>query len=520
MFKKLIKSQVLRKRLSWVIFIILVLPFVLFFSPAQLNRANGAAGMLFGKKVSREDFDRQQRWIRRQLEQQPGEPLPEPVITQLTWERLMLLAHAQRQRVKVPDAELARVIHQIPHFQVDGRFQPERYRLFLHALNISPQSFEEMIRDDLRIQRLVSQVRAAVIVTDPELEEAYRTAHERARVSLVAVPSAAFAGEAAQQISEADVQAAYEAQQESLRLPEQVAFEYLGLTEAEARAQAAPAQEDLDRYYAAHPDEFTTDSTVQLPEQVQENVRARVAAEQAKQRLVGLAMDLDEQRAKTFEELAAAANLAVRSFGPTPAGDLFVAGAPEPALMQVAFTQPIGELSRVVETDQGVYVLRVTAREPSRVPPLEEVRPKVLARLTETRALELARQAASALHERLTQALASGTPFEEACRQAQTTPVSPAPFARSQAIDALGDAPQVNAEVFETAAGELTGIVQTQDRFVIALVRERLPADLGGLAAEREPLREETLQRKQQERLIAWLADLRERAKLQSYVSP
>ena len=524
MFKKLIRSKAFRERVTWGVALVLIFPFLLFFHSSFVARhagQGGIAGTLFGKPVPWEQFERQSRWARRQLEQESGRP-PERVVNQLAWERLLVLAQAKRERVRTPDIEVARVIHQLPQFQADGRFQPDRYRRFLGALGASPQDFEGMIREDLVIQRLMERVKASVVVTEQELEDAYRAAHERARASLVVIEPTALVAAIAPKVTDDDVQAAYEAQRESLRVPERITFDYIGLTEAQARQQASPSQEQLARYYAAHPDEFTTagEKSSTPFDQVQDNVRAKVSAQLAKQQLVNLAMDFeaDAHGGRTLEELAATHQLTVQRFGPTPVGHLWATGAPEPAVMQAAFAQKMGELSRAIETDEGVYVLRVAQREPSRIPGLEEARPRVMARLVEQRAHEEARYAAQHLHATLQEALKNGTPFEQACQQLHVTPLAPAPFTRADAIEGLGTAPSVNAAVFGAAPGRLTQVVETPDRFVIALVHERLAAALSGLAAEREKLREETLRQKQQAHFTDWLTQLRERANLRSYV--
>ena len=161
MFKRLIKSQALRRRTSWIVAAVLILPFVLFFhatGQAPPRGPGGTAGELFGKPVPWEVFEDERRWVQRHLENQLGD-IPETfrqMFTQAAWDRLVLLEEARRARLAVPDEELAASIRRIPEFQEEGRFLPDRYHLLLRASGLTPQTFETRLRKDLLIERLIS----------------------------------------------------------------------------------------------------------------------------------------------------------------------------------------------------------------------------------------------------------------------------------------------------------------------------------------------------------------------------
>jgi peptidyl-prolyl cis-trans isomerase D len=156
--------------------------------------------------------------------------------------------------------------------------------------------------------------------------------------------------------------------------------------------------------------------------------------------------------------------------------------------------------------------------EPSRLKPLEEalvaVRLRAATEQARTQALELAR----GIREKLKTALEAGTSFEEACQQQALTPASPAPFARGDAIEGLGSFPALHEAVFATEAGRLTDVVDLSSRAALAFVRERVPPSEEGFAAEREALAAQVRQEQEQSRLSAWLAEVRSRAHLESFV--
>ena len=127
MFKKLIVSKSMRRRVSWVIAGILIFPFILFFHSSARGPSRGpggTAGTLFDRHVPWEEFQEEQRVVRTEMELQLGQAVPDelmPMVIQTTWERLMLAEEAAREHVRVEDRELASYIQrQIPAFQDNG----------------------------------------------------------------------------------------------------------------------------------------------------------------------------------------------------------------------------------------------------------------------------------------------------------------------------------------------------------------------------------------------------------------
>lgn len=164
MFKKVLRSKGRRTVALWVV-ILLALPFILFFhwGAGQSGPGpGGTAGVIFGRPIPWERYDQTSRAIRRELASQLGDDaVPdavEAVLRQQTWDRLILQEEARR-RVTVTDEELARAIHSQPAFQQAGRFDSALYFRFVRALGLSPRLFEEHVRDDLRVQTLLEQVK-------------------------------------------------------------------------------------------------------------------------------------------------------------------------------------------------------------------------------------------------------------------------------------------------------------------------------------------------------------------------
>ncbi len=527
MFKRLFVSPAARRRTSWVIAAVLILPFILFFHASgqpQRPGPGGIAGVLLGKPVPWDTFQTQHRWVRRIMDQQAG-ALPEqflgPLVTQTTWDRLILLAEARRQRLQADDAELASLIQRTDAFQDEGRFIPERYHRYLAAIGMTPQAFEALLRDDLLIDKLRQRERDAVTVTDAEVRTAYVADHEQLTATLIRFDAARFRPQVEAAVTEDGVRAFYEARQEEFRLPDQLTLEYAGLTLGPLAAEAQFSEEQLRAAYEARQSQFTrNDGTAKPFEEVRDEVRQQMGLSRARARLTDLALDLQEDAAKPlrFEEIAAARALSIQTAGPVDAGASWAPNLPDGAILDAVRGQPVGALSPVVDTDSGVYLARVIERTPSRMPPLDEVRARIRDRLITERAAAAAKQAAEAFHAKAAERMASGVRFEEVLALEPSLETASVAFTRTQPIEQVGFEESLTATAFATLLGQLTPVMATAQGAAILRPETLTPADDAAFAAQQASLREERLRRKQAEHLDEWLTGLRERAKLTSYL--
>ena len=248
------KWHVLRSRVIWVLIALLVPSFVIAYQASVRmpdKGPGGNAGVIFGQSIAWDTFDQHQRWIRRRFENQLGQ-LPEGfegMITQSTWDRLMLLHEARRRHLGVSDDALATVIQREPAFQEQGHFSAERYHRLLAAIGTVPQAFESLLRDDEVIRKLLDATQASLTVTDDEVKTAYNTKHEQLSALLLAFDSSDYVDAVRPTVTDAVVRQDYDAHPDAVRIPDQVVIEYAGATRDALRARTpAPTDADLKTY--------------------------------------------------------------------------------------------------------------------------------------------------------------------------------------------------------------------------------------------------------------------------------
>ncbi len=520
MYKRLMKSPAARRRTSLIVAAVLFLPFLFFFAGGTAPPGpGGIAGKMFGKPVPWETFDAQRRWLRMQMDE-TSRSLPaafvEPWLEQQAWDRLVLLEEARRRRLHVPDAEVARTIREIPAFQDQGRFVADRYARYVQFLGSTPSAFESMIRSQLVIDKLLRGTRDAAAPSEIQVLAAVVEDRERIQGRAFVFDAASHREAVAAAVTDEAVRAYYDAHQDAVRVPERIAIEYVGLTQAEAAAGIQPTEEELRAYYATHQEAFAGEDKTPKPfEQAQEDVRSRLVDERAARQLATFAMDLEDARTQgwRFEELVVGRGLAAHAAGPmrTDARD----GQVEPALLDALSKLRVGGLSDVVETGTGVYLGRLTQRLPAEVPPLEQVRGIVRERLTLERMREAALSAARAFRTRIQDRIVGGWRLDETLlvEGAAGTPVD---FTRTQRLDPLGiEAPEANRAAFAVPLGTLTEAMPTQSGAILLLPEARVAPDAAAIAHALENDRANIVTRKETEVLQRWLEDLRARANVE-----
>ena len=186
-------------------------------------------------------------------------------------------------------------------------------------------------------------------------------------------------------------------------------------------------------------------------------------------------------------------------------------GGPD-ALEEAAFALSEAGVSAPVKTPAGWVVLKAIETIPAGVPPLAEIRDKLVAAVkrqkAETTGLERARQLAEEAKSGDFQALARklGAQTGETLR-----------FSRAKPAERLPGDVQVAA--LQARTGEVTPPVKTPQGYYVVKVLERAAPNMAELAGERERLSKEVLSQKQSQAWEAWVSGARANAKVETFGS-
>lgn len=472
------------KNLAWILWVVIAV-FVLtlavdFGSGINPGGVQNTAAKVGGETVSLAEFQSEYRQLTNLYRQVYGDQLTPELERQMQLPRQaldravnqkILLAEARSMGLGVTDAELRDRILKEEVFQDEqGNFVgEERYKEILQSNQLSTAAFEEEVRKELLLKKLMDALSANLYVSNDEVERAYREQVERAKIRYLQLPRVRFVQEV--QVQPAELQAYFDAHKQEYRLPEQRDIAYLLAGGPQLASQVSLTDQDLRGWYDAHKDEFTQEEQVRArhvlvmvnDQRTDEQARARI--EQAKARIAGGA-DFAAV-AKEFSD-----DTASKETG----GDLGYFGRNRMVkeFEEAAFGAQPGQLVGPVKSSFGYHVIEVTDKRAGGTQPFEAVKEQIRARLSAERAQQLAETKAREIAAQL----AKDKPGSAEALRAVAQKNPGVTFAETGKITAQSPVPGIglggdfSKSAFSLKKGEVSEAVQVPQGWAVLYVKE------------------------------------------------
>jgi peptidyl-prolyl cis-trans isomerase D len=294
------------------------------------------------------------------------------VLEQLVNEELLSQA-AAAAGTEASDERVRREIAAIPAFQVDGRFDPEQYRLLLRSQSppLTPAQFESRIRRDVSAREIPALVSATAAVSDAALDR-YLALREQTRDFAYAILPAAPAP--AEAPSDEAIAAWYEANKSSFMTEEQVSLRFVEI-DASKLDVPEPDEATLRQRYEDQRSRFVVEEQ-RLASHILVKVAADADAEATKAALEKAAGIAARARAPGADFAALARELSDDPGSKAAGGDLgwIEKGITQPAFESALFAMEPGTVSDPVKTDEGFHVIQLREVRAGRSKAFEEVR--------------------------------------------------------------------------------------------------------------------------------------------------
>lgn len=439
--------------------ILVILAFVAVFGLPQGGAPTGAVAEVNGEQIRRDVFE----FFRDQTANRNRDLLPADMdpaqarnlIDNQTMSslihRTILVQEAEALGLRVSDEELAQDLATNPSFVANGRFDPNLFeRSWRRAGLESERVYMEELRRDLLIRKFQRIISSPVHVSDAQARETLERERVRVRLRYAIARGSDF--REGTEISEVDVQAFVETQQE--------------------RLQAA---------YQARLGEFRAPETVHVRHILFSGEEAVSQASAARERLLA-----GEDFAELARELSRddATRLEGGDLGSFPRGRMLA------AFEEAAFALEPGAISEPVKTESGVHLILLEERSEALERTLEQASEE-LARelLREDLGRERARQAA----EEMLKQLQNGTEFTQSASALGLSSEETTPFgARDFSIPGIGRVAGLKQAALRlTPEQPLPGrVFRDGESFYVVSLLERDEPDAETLAAELLLMRE------------------------------
>lgn len=494
------------------------------------SRYKGAyAGKVFSKKVRTEDFLKQYRAVYTQARLLYGDNLPKIQdylnLEGQTWQRIILLEEAKRRKIKVTDQEVIDWIKSFPLFQRKDKFDKETYETIIkYYLGLNPRQFEEQVRDNLKIKKLIDQVVKDVKVTEEEAWRRYKREHDMYKLSYLLFKPINYYEKV--KYKEEDLRKFYSENKELFKKPEQVNIAYIKIEPKEFLGQVEVTEEEIESYYEKNKEEFEKKiegedkSDEEKLKEIKEEIRNKLKRKKAKEFAEDLMWKVKEEIKKgaSLEEASAKYNLQVVESG------FFSIWDPIPGIgwayniSQKAFSMKEGEVSEGMEIGDTFYIFKVIAKRPPHIPNFEEVKSEVEVKYKNKVAEELAKEDAQRVLNEILNLLRQNKKLEDYLKGKGLALKQTDYISMNKYIPGIGRADEIlkglkikkpkefNPEPIKVRAG-----------FLIVRIDEIKEVKKEDFEKEKKEYMERLLTEKKNARLEEWYNQLKERANLEAY---
>lgn len=313
------------------------------------------------------------------------------LVMQLVSQQL-LQEMARNQRMSATDESLRELIAAIPAFQVDGKFDPKRYKELLANQQMTPEVFQERLKQDIVARQLIGGFSQAAIVSSAVQERVEKMLGERREVQMAFLGPDAFLKTVS--VTDDEIKQYHEANQAEFKMPEMVKLEYLVLSQAALAAGQQVSDAEIQKFF----DENKEKIGKPLAE-VKSQIKDLLKMQKAQSAFRDKAKELNEmvyQKADSLKPAADAFNLEILK-----SDWVSREGAKERELSNAKIAEAIfsddvlnkKHNSEAIEVSQGVMVAaRVVQHKPEQVLPLAEVSAKIADKLKMEKAVKKAQE--------------------------------------------------------------------------------------------------------------------------------
>lgn len=297
------------------------------------------------------------------------ESTKEKVLDALVEDRL-LKQLIEKSNLRLSDAQVAQFIATSEAFVVDGKFSKESFKQIASTMGLSPAGFEHQLRTDLAQQQLRAGISTSAFSLKTEAQELAQLLEQKRDVAYALVkpedPKTVT-------VTDADLEAHYQAHREEFRTPEKAALEYLELKVEDLKPEVTVDDKALQDHYDTHKAQYTTQeerSVNHVLVQVKKDA-PEAAVEAARQRAATLRAAI--VGGKAIEAVARESSDDIGSKAEGGATGFFPRGVMAPEFEAAAFALKKGEMSEPVRTEFGFHVIKVKDERIGGVKPFADV---------------------------------------------------------------------------------------------------------------------------------------------------
>jgi peptidyl-prolyl cis-trans isomerase D len=412
--------------------------------------------------------------------QLPMEILPTYIpqmVDQMVTERAMAF-EAERLGLQVSDADVADSIRQmVPSLFPDGKFVgKDAYAGMLAQQNMTIDQFESDLKRQVMITRLRDIAMEGTIVTQPEIEAAFRKKNEKIKVEFVHLTADKYKAES--QPSAQELHDFYTANTARYSSPEKKNLTVLIADQTKLEATVSPADADLQRMYSQNLDAFRTPERVKA-RHILLKTQGKPASEEAAIKAKGESLLKQIKGGADFAKLAKensednGGGTGGSAANGGDLGDWIAHGQMVPEFDKAIFALKVGETSDLVKTMYGYHIVQTLAHQDAGVRTFAEVKGELAAQWKKQRANDLVQQASDKAQGALQKDPAHP---EKVAAEYNMQVVRVDNYSAGAPVADLGPSADFDQAVAGLKKGEVSQAISSGSKLALAIVNDVIPA--------------------------------------------
>jgi len=368
-------GKIRNKSKGWIAYLIvglITIPFALFGIQSYIgSSSNSIIASVDGEEIALATYYKRLNLEQRNLQQQLGSnyssevdaTLRQMMIDGMIQEKL-LENYANSLKLVTLDEEVRAIILSNELFQMDGVFSEERYSQLLRLNNYTPLSYEQSQLELMKQDQIKRNLTHSAFLTSQQIERFKALAGQQRYASFIVLSTEKYQDQIS--VTQEQVIEYFDTNQSSFVELPKIKVNYVELSLDDIEEQEAADYETLRSLYDEDKELFTN------PEQRSAQHILVEERELAESLLVEI------QQGADFSELARIHSIDTST--KDSGGDLgyFERDIMVPEFDKVVFKMGIGELSKVVETDFGFHIIKLTEIQLENIKSFEESREQLV----------------------------------------------------------------------------------------------------------------------------------------------
>ncbi len=378
MLKTMRKNVKALKPVLWIIVAtFLISIWAIWGGAGRLGEATGANTLatVGGEKISGEDYSQALRQriesVKKQFSGLTTSLIQQLNIPQQTMEQIiqqrLLVQTASRMGLRATDQEVRDRIVSYPVFQRDGQFVGfDVYKRILDLNHIPLKDFEEGLKQDVVVNKVVGIITTGITVTDDEAWANYKKQNETAKVEYLVAGTSKM--EIKDKPSEAAIEAEFAKNGSAYRIPAKRTGEYVFLRTDDAKKNVKVEPAEIEKYFKDNQAQFMEPEKIKVSRIWLPYTDKDKAAVEAQAKAV-------LEKARGGADFAQLAKTSSKDDKAKTGGDWGLFDWKSLAAKETEAVGKLnqGQISDLIEPDGGVAILKVTEKSPAVTKTLAEV---------------------------------------------------------------------------------------------------------------------------------------------------